>query len=154
MTPEEKLVVRESEAKPLWDDFFDWALQTQIQGVRHAGTTDALAYLLKHAEQLQTYLDDGRLPISNIKSEHVAKTIAVTRKNFLFAATEDGAKSSGRVFSLIETARANGHNPQQYLSVLLTELPAMDNFDAVDKLLPWAITPEEIAARYKSYPTP
>jgi hypothetical protein len=154
MTPEEKLAVRQSEAKPLWDDLIDWALQTQIQGVRHAGTTDALAYLLKHAEQLQTYLDDGRLPISNIKSEHVAKTIAVTRKNFLFAATEDGAKSSGRVFSLIETARANGHNPQQYLSVLLTELPAMDNFDAVDKLLPWAITPEEIAARYKSYPTP
>ena len=84
----------------------------------------------------------------------MAKTIAITRKNFLFSATENGAKSSGRVFSLIETARANGHNPQQYLSVLLTELPAMDNFDAIDTLLRWAITPDEIAARYKAYPSP
>jgi len=66
------------------DDFIEWALQTQIQGVRHAGTTDARAYLLKHAEQLQAYCNDGRLPISNIKSEHVAKTIAVTRNNFFF----------------------------------------------------------------------
>ena len=154
MSAKEKRLIRQSEAKPLWDEFIDWALQTQIQGVRHAGTTDALAYLLKHAEQLQTYCNDGRLPISNIKSEHVAKVIAVMRKNFLFAATEDGARSSGRVFSLIETARANGHNPQQYLSVLLTELPAMDNFDDIDTLLPWAITPDEIANRYKSYPTP
>ena len=154
MTPEQKLAIRQNEAKPLWDTFIDWALQTQMQGVRHSGTTDALAYLLKHAEHLQTYCEDGRLPISNIKSEHVAKTIAVMRKNFLFSATEEGAKSSGRVFSLIETARANGHNPQHYLSVLLTELPAMDNFDDIDTLLPWAITPEEIAARYKAYPAP
>ena len=85
-------------------------------------------------------------------AEHVAKTIAVCRKNFLFAATEDGARASGRVFSLIETARTNGHNPQQYLSVLLTELPALGTFDEIDQLLPWTISPAEIAARYKGYP--
>jgi len=114
---EEKQRIRQAEALPLWQSFIDWALQIQIQGVRHAGTTDALAYLLKHAEELQTYCYDGRLPISNIKSEHVAKTVAISHKNFLFAATEDGARASGRVFSMIETACTNGHNPRHYLSV-------------------------------------
>jgi hypothetical protein len=54
----------------------------QAEGVAHAGTRDALAYLINHAEALQRYCDDGRLPISNIQSEHVAKTIAIARKNF------------------------------------------------------------------------
>ena len=126
----------------------------QIEGVQHAGTTDALAYLLKHADQLQTYCHDGRLPISNIQSEHVAKTIAIARKNFMFADTESGAIASGRVFSVIETARANGHNPQQYLSVLLAELPNVESLEDVDALLPWAITPEIVAQRYAAFPTP
>ena len=50
--------------------------------------------------------------------------------------------------------QSHGHNPQQYLSVLLTELPALGTFDEIDQLLPWAISPAEIAARYKGYPAP
>jgi len=84
LPPEEKKRIRQAQALPLWHSFIEWALQTQIEGVRHAGTTDALAYLLKHADNLQTYCYDGRLPISNIASEHVAKTIAIARKNFMF----------------------------------------------------------------------
>jgi len=72
----------------------------------------------------------------------------------MFADTESGAIASGRVFSVIETARANGHNPQQYLSVLLAELPNMESLEDVDALLPWAITPEIVAQRYATFPTP
>jgi len=154
LTPEEKRQVRQDEALPLWHEFIEWALKTQIEGVQHAGTTDALAYLLKHAEQLQTYCYDGRLPISNIQAEHVAKTIAIARKNFMFADTESGAVASGRVFSVIETARANGHNPQHYLSVLLAELPNVQSLEDIDALLPWAITPEMITERYAAFPIP
>jgi len=154
LTSEEKLRIRQDEALPLWREFIEWALKTQIEGVQHSGTTDALAYLLKHADQLQTYCYDGRLPISNIQAEHVAKTIAIARKNFMFADTESGAVASGRVFSVIETARANGHNPQHYLSVLLAELPNVQSLDDIDALLPWAITPEKIAERYAAFPTP
>jgi len=84
----------------------------------------------------------------------VAKTIAIARKNFMFADTESGAEASGRVFSLIETARANHHNPQQYLSVLLAALPNVKSVDEIDALLPWVITPEQIAERYAAFPTP
>ena len=154
LAPEEKLKIRQDEALPLWREFIEWALKTQIEGVQHAGTTDALAYLLKHADQLQTYCYDGRLPISNIQAEHVAKTIAIARKNFMFADTESGAVASGRVFSVIETARANGNNPQHYLSVLLAALPNVQSLDDIDALLPWSITPELIAERYAAFPTP
>ena len=153
-SPDEKLRIRQAEAIPLWESFIEWATQKLLEGVRHAGTTDALTYLIKHAQGLQTYCSDGRLPISNIKSGHVAKTIAIARKNFMFADTEAGAEASGRVFSMIETARANGHNPQKYLSVLLAELPNITTVEQFDALLPWVITPEEIARRYAAFPTP
>jgi len=72
----------------------------------------------------------------------------------MFADTESGAIASGRVFSVIETARANVLNPQHYLSVLLAELPNVNSIDDIDALLPWVITPEVIAQRYACFPTP
>lgn len=154
LPPEQKLAVRQERAIPLWNHFIDWAKQVQTQGVRHPGTTDALSYLIKHAEDLQTYCHDGRLPISNIQSEHVAKTIAIARKNFMFSDTVAGAEASARVFSVIETARANGLNPQRYLSVLLTELPNIRGLEDVEALLPWNLQPDELSNRYASYPAP
>ena len=94
------------------------------------------------------------MPISNILSEHVAKTIAIARKNFMFSDTVAGAEASARVFSLIETARTNGHNPQRYLSVLLTELPNINSVGDVEALLPWNLVPEEANKRYAQYPAP
>ena len=151
---EEKYAQRQAQAAPVWKDFIAWAQQVQREGIAHAGTRDALSYLIKHAEGLQRYCDDGRLPISNIQSEHVAKTIAIARKNFLFADTAAGAESSGRIFSLIETARANGHNPQRYLSVLLAELPNITEVEQIEVLLPWRLTPDQVAQRYAAFPTP
>jgi len=154
LSVEHKYERRQAQAVPHWEEFIAWARQVQSEGVAHAGTRDALSYLIKHAEQLQHYCNDGRLPISNIQSEHVAKTIAIARKNFLFADTAAGAESSGRIFSLIETARANGHHPQRYLSVLLTELPNVTDVDQVEALLPWNLTPAMVVERYAAYPAP
>ena len=140
--------LRASKARPVWSEFLKWAHEIQAQGVAHQGTREALAYLLKHQEGLMRYLDDGRLPISNIHTEHVAKTIALARKNFLFADTPAGAEASARAYSLLETAKANGHHPQRYLSVLFTELPNVTDVAQIEQLLPWTITPEEVARRY------
>jgi len=153
-TPQQRQTLRASKARPVWSEFLKWADEIQAQGVAHQGTREALAYLLKHQEGLMRYLDDGRLPISNIHTEHVAKTIALARKNFLFADTPAGAEASARAYSLLETAKANGHHPQRYLSVLLTELPNVTNVEQVEQLLPWNLTSEEVARRYAEYPTP
>jgi hypothetical protein len=154
LSPQEKYAVRQKRAVPLWDVFIEWATTLQVQGVAHEGTRDALSYLLNHADGLRRYCDDGRLPISNILSEHVAKTIALARKNFLFADTPAGAVSSARIYSLLESAKANGHHPQRYLSVVLTELPNATTVADIEALLPWNLTPGVVAERYAAYPTP
>ena len=82
----------------------------------------------------------------------MAKTIAIARKNFLFSDTAAGAQASGRVFSMIETAIVNGHHPQRYLAVLLTELPNVSSVEEIEALLPWHLKSEEVTRRYREYP--
>ena len=154
LEPDERHAIRQEQAVPVWDEFLAWAERVFTEGVAHGRTNEALSYLLKHREGLRAYCLDGRLPISNIKSEHVAKTIAVMRKNFLFSDTPSGATASARIFSVIETARANHHNPYQYLSVLLTELPQATTLEEVERLLPWNLTPEQVGVMFAAYPLP
>jgi len=145
---------RQAQAVHHWEQFLAWVRQRQTEGMAHADTRDALSYLINHAEALQRYCDDGRLAISNIQSEHVAKTIAIARMNFLFADTTTGARAGGGIFSLIETARANGHHPQRYLSVVLTELPNVTDVAQVEDLLPWNLKPDQVTERYAAFPVP
>ena len=154
MTPEEKYAERQRLAVPLWETFLMWANRMQVEGVAHNETRKALAYLINHSEGLRRYCDDGRLPISNIQAEHVAKAIAVPRKNFLFADTPAGAEASAMIYSILETAKVNGQHPQRYLSVLLSEIPNAKVAEDIEALLPWNITPEEVNQRYASYPAP
>lgn len=151
---QEKYRIRQAKAVPLWDSFIAWAGKLHDEGVQHQPTRAALKYLLNHQVELRRYCDDGRLPISNIKAEHVAKTIAVSRKAFLFSDTVDGAKSSAISYSVIETARANGHEPFKYLTVVLTEVPNAREPSDYEALLPWNITPEQVEERFNSYPAP
>jgi transposase len=153
-SPKEKYAERQRLAVPLWDTFLMWANRMQVEGVAHEGTRKALGYLINHSEGLRRYCNDGRLPISNIQAEHVAKAIAVPRKNFLFADTPAGAQASAMIYSLLETAKINGQHPQRYLGVLLTEIPNAQTADDIEALLPWNITPAEINRRYATYPAP
>ena len=101
LPPQYRLEKRQREAVPIWDTFMAWAKQVQTLGVRHAKTRTALNYLIKHEAGLRRYCDDGRLPISNILTEHVAKTVALARKNFMFADTPAGAASSALIYSIL-----------------------------------------------------
>lgn len=154
LSAEQKYVQRQQRAKPVWEQFLQWATTTLSDGVAHGRTTRALEYLINHQEGLQGYLLDGRLPISNILAEHVAKAIAIPRKNFLFSDTPQGAHASARIFSVIETARVNGHHPWKYLSVLLTELPGAKSTEAIETWLPWNVTPQKIDEIFATYPVP
>jgi len=119
------------------------------EGVQHKPTHDALQYLLNHQDALQRYCEDGRLPMTNIQAEHVAKSIALARKYLLFADTPAGAKASAMTYSLLETARANGHTPFEYLNVLLNEIANSDSLEQVEQLLPWNLTVEQVERSLK-----
>ena len=75
---------------------------------------------------LTTYLQDGRLEISNNRAERSIKPFVMGRKNFLFANVPKGAESSAIIYSIIETAKENGLDPYRYLTWLMHKAPKLD----------------------------
>ena len=153
-SPEEIKKVRQEKSLPLLNDFKSWLDQVKQQVVVSEKTSIAVNYFINQFENLKAYCEDGRLPISNIETEHVAKIIAVARKNFLFANTPSGARTSAKIYSMIITAVANGLEPTRYLSYILTELPKIKKDQSVEHLLPWNLSPEMLSNGYDQIPRP
>lgn len=72
-------------------------------------------------------------------------TFVIGRKNWPFADTVKGGQSSANLYSLIETAKANGLEPCHYLRHILTELPKANTVEALEALLPWNLSPVTLA---------
>ena len=154
LPPQQRVEQRQRKAVPIWTTFMEWAKQVQSMGVRHAKSRSALNYLIKHEAGLRRYCEDGRLPISNILSEHVAKTVALARKNFLFSVTPAGADASALIYSVLESAKANGHNVLHYMTAVLAAIPQVTSVDELDALMPWHMSVQEAARRYADQPSP
>ena len=107
-------------------------------------TGKALAYLDGQWPKLIRVLEDGRLPLDTNRVENAIRPFVVGRKNWLFADTVRGAQASANLYSLIETAKANGIEPFAYLRYVLTELPAATTLDEVEALLPRHVDPERL----------
>lgn len=98
-----------------------------------------MGHLLDHWPRLIRYLDDGRLEIDNNGVENAIRPFVVWRKRWLFSSSVRGVKSSANLYSLIETAKANGLEPFAYPRYLFMELPTAQTVDDYEKLLPWNI---------------
>ncbi len=85
------------------------------------------------------FVDDGRYPIDNNACENAIRPFVVGRRNWLFADTVGGAKASANLYSLIETAKANGIDPYRYLCALFVALPNASCLEDYEALLPWRI---------------
>ncbi len=86
------------------------------------------------------YLQDGHCEISNNIAENSIRPFTVGRRNWLFSGSPKGASASAVVYSLVETAKANGLNPYKYLNLLLEILPrfsAEERSEGIEQLLPW-----------------
>ena len=147
LPPEERKVKRLETETALWSEFWEWL--TALNPVGGSKLAKAVTYARNHKDTLMNYLLDGRCEISNNAAERKAKVYATARKNFLFHDTEDGAKASAIVFSIIETARSNGLNPFQYLYTLLLFMPDhKDSPASIKQLMPWS---EFIQERCKGF---
>lgn len=100
-------------------------------------TGRALSYLRGQWPGLQIFLKDGRVPIDNNAVENAIRPFTLGRKNWLFSATPAGARASANLYSLIETAKANGIDPHAYLAKVFTELPKATTVDEIASLLPY-----------------
>jgi len=131
----EKYAIRQEKAVPLLNDFKDWLDHSALQVPPKTVLGKAIGYTIRQWPKLIRYLDDGRLNIDNNRAERAIKPFVIGRKNWLFSYTASGAHASAILYSLIETAKANGIIPFDYLNWLLDELSkSSENVDAV---LPW-----------------
>lgn len=142
LSPEKRYEERLEKSKPLLDDFLSWLKIQEQQVLPKSGLGKAVTYCLNQWDHLVAFLEDGRLEIHNNSSERSIKPIVIGRKNWLFSNTPRGAQASAILYSIVETAKANGLNPYYYLRYLLEQLPNLDTTDemALDKLLPWSST--------------
>lgn len=99
----------------------------------------ALNYLNSQWSRLIRYLDDGHYPIDNNAAERAIRPFTIGRKNWLFSKSQAGSKSSANLYSLIQTAKANGLNEYDYLRHVSKELPNAESLEHIEALLPWNV---------------
>ncbi len=91
-----------------------------------------------------TYLDDGRLEISNNRSERAIKPFVIGRKGWLFADSVEGAEAAAIIYSLIETCKHYSVESYHWLRYALQRLPSCQTVKELEALLPFNITPEQL----------
>jgi hypothetical protein len=101
---------------------------------------EALQYAVNHKEDLVNYLKDGNCSISNNLAENCIRPFTIGRKNWLLSGSLKGAAASAAVYSMIESAKANGLNPYKYLDYIFSELPGVQfgqHPEFLAACLPW-----------------
>jgi len=134
--PDERWMARQSQSKPVFDDLEVWlhAQLTRISGKSPLAL--AIRYALTRMKKLRPWLDHGFLELDNNAAERSMRPIALGRKNYLFMGSERGGKSAAIAYTLIETAKLNGVDPQAWLSDVLARI-ADHKINRIDELLPW-----------------
>jgi transposase len=139
-SPAERREVRNERARPLLESLKQWLEDTLGKLSRKSDTALAVRYALGRWEALVRYLDDGRIEIDNNAAERALRTVALGRKNYLFAGSDAGGERAAAIYSLIGTAKLNGIDPEAYLRDVLARI-AEHPINRIDDLLPWNLAP-------------
>ena len=135
---EERAAVRQERTKPLALAFKSWVSERLTEIMSSSEMAEPLNYTLSHWAGLMVFLEDGRVEIDSNPVERSMKPIVLTRKNSLFAGTQDGAENWAIVASLIETCKFHDIDPQRYLTDVLTKLANQWPNSRLNELIPWA----------------
>lgn len=134
--PERRVELRQENSKHILGELESW-LQTQLH--RISGKSElakAIRYAQTRIKKLRPYLEHGFLELDNNSAERALKSVALGRKNYLFIGSEGGGKSAAIAYTLIETAKLNGIDPQAWLTDTLSRI-ADHKINKIDELLPW-----------------
>jgi transposase len=135
---DERRQIRQTHAKPLVDALHRYLTEQQACISRKSVTAEAIGYAMNHWVALTRFLDDGRIEIDNNAAERSLRGIALGRKNYLFLGSDAGGERAATLYSLLETAKLNGMNPEAYLREVLTVI-ADYPVNRVEELLPWRL---------------
>jgi transposase len=116
-------------------------------------TGKALSYLHEQWPKLVRVLDDGRVPLDTNAVENAIRPFVIGRKNWLFADSVRGAEASANLYSVIETAKANGLEPFAYLRHVFAELPRATTLEHCEALLPQRVDRRLQQDPHRSPPT-
>ena len=137
--PKYRQEYRQNKELPLLEEYYAW-LKT-IHPEKGSKLEEAVRYSLNQKQQLTAFLSNGEVPISNNLAENAIRLFTLGRKNWLFCDTTKGAKASAIVYSLVESAKANGVEPFAYLQHVLVELPYLgknQSHEELESFMPWA----------------
>ena len=125
--------------KPVLEAFWCWL--DSLNALKGSALGKAVTYAKNQKPYMENYLLDGRCSLSNNAAENAIRPFTVGRKNWLFADTPKGASASAAIYSLVETAKANGLNVYAYLQHLLLYMPSAEwqqYPEELDELMPWS----------------
>jgi len=127
-----------AETVPLVDAFFDWAGKTVSRLSAKSDLAEAFRYTIKRRQALSRFLTDARLEIDNNIAENAMRGVALGRKNYLFAGADSGGERAASIYTIVQTAKLNGLNPEAYLRDTLTRIADGHPINRIAELMPWA----------------
>jgi hypothetical protein len=130
-------VEHRAETGPLLDSFFDWASRTVAKISAKSALADAFRYTIKRREALTRFVTDGRLEPDNNIAENAMRGVALGRKNYLFAGSDVGGDRAATMYTITQTAKLNGLNPEAYLTDTLTRIADGHPINRISELMPW-----------------
>jgi transposase len=145
LAPRQRVGVRTERSRPFVTALESWLREQRARVSKNSETGKAIDYSLKRWAALTRFLDDGRLCMSNNAAERELRAIAIGRRNWTFAGSDEGGRRAAAIYTLIATAKLNDVDPQAWLADVLARLldyPAK----RIGDLLPWTWHAERRAA--------
>jgi transposase len=139
--PDERKAARQARSKPLVEALEVWLREqrARVSAKSDIGKSDigkAINYSLNRWAAFTRFVEDGRICLSNNAAERGLRGVAVGRRNWTFAGSDEGARRAAHVFTLVETCKLNDVNPQAWLAHVLAKLPDHPA-KQIAELLPW-----------------
>jgi transposase len=138
-SPVTRQQVRQARAGPKLTDLHHWLIATVKKLSKKSDLAGAIHYALARWTALTRYRDDGRVEIDNNAAERALRSVALGRKNYLFAGADCGGDRAAAIYSLVGTAKLNDIDPEAYLRYVL-EFIAEHPINRIGELLPWGLT--------------
>jgi transposase len=135
---------RKRKVEPYLSDLRMWLSRNSLTVAPQSKLGMAISYALVEFPLASRYIDHPLLTPDTNAVENAIRPFVIGRKNWLFSGSPRGAHASAGIYSLIETAKKNGHDPYFYLCCIFDRLPLCKTEEDYEKLLPYKITPDEV----------
>lgn len=138
LSAEERSLLRQAKARPALDELAAFLDATLLRIPGKGDLAKAIRYARSRWTALTRYVDDGRLELSNNAAERAIRPLAIGRRNWMFAGSDAGGERAAAIYTITQTAKLNGLDPQVYLRDVLDRI-ADHPINRITDLLPWNI---------------